>query len=183
MLLSTDTYDLYRPVQNSQRARPSDHLNLIVDMGYAGAIHGAGKDYHVPPSPALSALMDADHLRQSPHNHRGGFYTLSPSTSNLLRPATHVTRVALIHEYCRDAAIEDMSVLELALKLIARGWHDEPRPRTRTRSIAPFKPDGNKVWYRDPSKPISKHYLRSLLKAGHLFKKGVAAIHHARLES
>lgn len=157
------------------------------DMADHGAFASRGRDFHVydESDGTVNEKHYLDELLASdlamPTNAEKGFYTLTSKASYALRPAMKLSRPVPLHHFCRDISDEAaMSCYELSVCLQRNGWND--KEAFSPASIQAYCIGGAKMWFRHPSKPVSKNYLRVLLQSDHFFKHGLLEIHHMQPE-
>lgn len=161
-------------------------VSLVHDMADHGAFASRGRDFHVYDEHDVTATekqyldeLLANELAM-PTNAEKGFYTLTSKASYALRPSVKLSCPVLLHHFCRDISDDAMSCYELSVGLQRNGWND--MESVSPASVQAYCIKGAKVWYRHPSKPVSKNYLRVLLQSDHFFKHGLLEIHHMQPE-
>ena len=167
---------------NAFSLRTEDALQLVAQMVGHAAFQTQGRDFYLEESEIVDELLCKKMITST--NDNWGFFCLTPIGKRCFKPAIKLRDKHCLLQHVRDfdGDHSNMSVFELCAILGSDGWQDEEMASGA--GLEPYqRKTKEKIWYRHPSKPTSKNYLRVLVQARKLFSLGLAAIHHFQSES
>ena len=148
-------------------------LERIAASGAAGGVdHGIAL---APSTPSLQDLLAKGYvckmslMGRTDHDH----YTLTTLGRSFFQHCCLVQNPMELLQFKRAHVGKNLALFttaELVLHLAKQGWRDVQQKRTKT--LEPYRLDGNKVWYNDPATKISHLYLHALSVAADRFKTG-----------
>ena len=152
--------------------------DILLELASAGAFLGSHKDYLLPLSPELNELIQSGFVGNSQIN---GLFHLTDAAKSLVFPTLCLKKYHKLARYCRDKPLEELTVLELVMKLEEKGWTNEIKaPGAR---VPVYKSQRcKKVWCRPASKPVSRLYLQGCLSVDSLLENGLPGFVHLQSE-
>ena len=148
-------------------------MEHIAASGAAGGVdHGIAL---APSTPSLQELLTKGYvckmslMGRTDHDQ----YTLTMLGRSCFQQCCLVQNPVELLQFKRSHVGQKLALFttaELVLHLANQGWRDVQQKKTKT--LEPYRLDGNKVWYNDPTTKISHLYLHALSVAADRFKTG-----------
>ena len=152
--------------------------DIVLELASAGAFLGSHRDYLLPLSHELNELIQSGFVGNSQIN---GLVHLTDAARALVFPTLCLKKAHKLSRYCRDKPLDELTALELVMKLEQKGWANEIKaPGAR---VPVYKSQRcKKIWCRPAAKPVSRFYLQSCLSVDSLLEQGLPGLVHLQPE-